>query len=135
MICRARLALNKSLRLADGAPPLVAYTEKVQTSRVFLRGTTAVLPEAVLLFGGPIDVTHSGEPGASQAAAVTVDGWIHLPSTSKTAVLFRTLRVKLDALLQSKVERSSTQLHESGAELIRVVVGLLGDGMNRIKPV
>ena len=43
-------------------PPLgyLAYAEEVETSRRYLRETTAVPDEAVLLFGGTIRVDHAG---------------------------------------------------------------------------
>ena len=45
------------------------YQSAVETSRVFLRDTTVVQPEALLLFGGEISVDH-----ASSTVSVSLGG-------------------------------------------------------------
>ena len=63
-----------------GGPPegYLAYQDAVETSRVFLRETTAVPDEAVLLFGGALAVDHA-------ASYVTVATGLTAPATSAGA--------------------------------------------------
>ena len=39
--------------------PFMVYHEKMRTARVYLRDSTVVAPEALLLFGGNLEVQHA----------------------------------------------------------------------------
>jgi hypothetical protein len=68
----------------------------VETSRAFLRDSTAVSPYALLLFGGALQVLHD-------RSLVVVDRWIAFRATPAVGVLFRLVREELDAVLLRRV--------------------------------
>ena len=99
--------------------PFVTYLEKVRTRQVFLRDCTIVSPASILLFGGDLAVDHA-------AAKVTVDGWIDIKASGKTAALIRGLRKGIDALLQNKIENPKENFPDSnGMPLLEAIVKLL----------
>tara|TARA_B110000977_G_scaffold191570_1_gene263880 strand:+ start:5623 stop:5988 length:366 start_codon:yes stop_codon:yes gene_type:complete len=82
------------------------YQSAVETSRVFLRDTTVVQLEALLLFGGEISVDH-----ASSTVSVSLGGGLRddektkkkekktFPSSAEVGVLFKLLRLELNRVL------------------------------------
>ena len=99
--------------------PFVTYLEKMKTSQVFLRDCTVVSPAAILLFGGSLKVDHT-------AGKVTVDGWVQVRATGKTAALVRGLRQGLHALLQRKISNPQEEFARSnGSKVIEAIVKLL----------
>jgi ATP-dependent RNA helicase DHX29 len=118
------VALHPSSLCASLSPqafhrPFVAYLEKVRTSRVFLRDCTVISPASILLFGGQLDVDHA-------AGRVTVDGWIRIRASARTAALARQMRQGLDALLKRKVSVPEEDLRDGGGgALIEAIVKAL----------
>ena len=99
---KERVHIHKSsVNSAKNAPTpsdwLVFY-EKFATHRVYISDTTLIHPCSLLLFGGPLVVKH-------QERKVLVGDWIEIPVAAQTGVLFRKLRVKLDAMLQQMMEQ------------------------------
>ncbi|KAJ3675190.1 hypothetical protein LUZ60_004232 [Juncus effusus] len=78
--------------------PFLAFLEKVETTKVFLRDTTIVSPYSILLFGGPMLIQH-------QLGYVVIDGWLKLNAPAQTAVLFKELRTTLDAVLKELIRK------------------------------
>ncbi|PON48782.1 RNA helicase, ATP-dependent DEAH box [Parasponia andersonii] len=78
--------------------PFLAFLEKVETNKVFLRDTTIISPYSILLFGGSINVQH-------QTGLVTVDGWLKLTAPAQTAVLFKELRLTLHSILKDLIRK------------------------------
>ena len=77
--------------------PFVAFHEKVQTSRAWIRDVTCVSPISLLLFGGELNVLHD-------ASEVLVDGILRVRAPAQTAVLCKELRLLLDAELRRCIE-------------------------------
>ena len=74
----------------------LCFHSRVRSSRVFIHDSTPVSTHAVLLFGGDMDVRHAQR-------VVVLDGWVKLDAPPRTAVLFRELRKRLEAVLLSKL--------------------------------
>lgn len=84
----------------------LAYSELVQTSKVFVRESSMVPVYALLLFGGDLLVHHD-------QGLVRVDGWATFKAPGRIAVLVRELRAEAAALLQRKIEDPSLELGRS----------------------
>lgn len=95
--------------------PYVVFTEKVQTSKVFLRTCSAIPTYALLLFGGEVQVQH-------EASTLTVGGpWIRFHASGiKVGILVRRLRLALADLLARKFEDPAMDVAGS-----RVIDGIL----------
>ena len=111
--------------------PFLAFHEKVKTSRVFVRDATVLPPEALLLFGGRMDVRH-------ETQRVCLDGWLWLRASAQTAVLFKKLRAALDDALDAKIRtrrggreiggeapETMDERRRRGEEIVRVVRAVL----------
>ena len=92
------------------------YSEKVRTSKVFLREVSMVPCYALLLFGGPIDVFHSHN-------SVKVGDFIDLDAPARIGVLAKKLRSRLDELLLQKISQPDFDL--SVNPVVRAVAKLL----------
>ena len=92
---------------------LLVYQEEVETSRVYLRDTTAVPDESVLLFGGALSVDHAASTVSVSTGAASGMGKQSQASKFKfqcppeTGVLFKLLRKELDAVLATAAEDPS----------------------------
>ena len=127
---------------ATGGPPegFLVYQEAVETSRVFLRDTTAVSIEALLLFGGEISVNHSAATvsvsvgrGAGDAKGA---GKMDFPAAPEVGVLFKLLRRELDRALRVAAadpgaEQASLQGTPEGRRLMDVLLRLFPGGSMR----
>ncbi|KAF7842782.1 DExH-box ATP-dependent RNA helicase DExH7, chloroplastic isoform X1 [Senna tora] len=78
--------------------PFLAFLEKVETNRVFLRDTSVISPYSILLFGGSINVQH-------QTGLVIIDGWLKLNAPAQIAVLFKELRSTLHSILKELIRK------------------------------
>ncbi|KAF4374954.1 hypothetical protein G4B88_004705 [Cannabis sativa] len=78
--------------------PFLAFLEKVETNKVFLRDTTIISPYSILLFGGSINVQH-------QTGLVIIDGWLKLAAPAQIAVLFKELRLTLHSILKDLIRK------------------------------
>lgn len=78
--------------------PFVVFLEKVETNKVFLRDTTIISPNSILLFGGSINIQH-------ETGLVIVDGWLKLTAPAQTAVLFKELRSTLHSVLKELIRK------------------------------
>ena len=79
----------------------MVYHDKVKSTRVYLHDSTLVTPYPLLLFGGPVTVNHS-------ARRATVEGLGSGTSAEfviapRTAVVFKELRRRIDAMLTALV--------------------------------
>ena len=126
---------------AAGGPPegFLVYQEAVETSRVFLRDTTAVPVEALLLFGGDISVNHAA---ATVSVHVGVEGptsgarRVEAPAAPEVGVLFKLLRRELDRALRVAAadpgaEQASLQGTPEGRRLMDVLLRLFPGGSVR----
>ena len=81
---------------------------------------TVVPANAVVLFGGKLHVDHVN-------GLVTLDGWLSLPVPARTAVMIKELRLQLETLLLSMVERPKMDLNKDARHLVKAVELLLQD--------
>jgi len=107
----------------------LVFHQKVQTSRVYLRDSTAVPPYALLLFCGHLHVEHSSLADRRRATSddayseLSVDQWIRFEAPSRVGALVRELRALLAELLRRKIERPTIDVSKS--PLIEAFVELL----------
>jgi hypothetical protein len=90
----------------------LVYQEEVETSRVYLRDTTAVPDESVLLFGGALSVDHAASTvsvstGAASGGKQSQASKFKFQCPPETGVLFKLLRKELDAVLATAAEDPS----------------------------
>lgn len=96
--------------------PWLVYTEKVKTSKVFLRESTMIPAYALLLFGGEIRVKHERQ-------SITVDDWLQFEAPARIAVLIRELRLKVDSILLDKIQQPSVDI--SSSPVVTALIRLL----------
>lgn len=98
---KERVHIHKSsVNAAKGATvptDWIVFYEKFATHRVYISDTAFVHPYSLLLFGGPLVVKH-------QDRKVLVGDWVEVPVAAQTGVLFRELRVKMDAMLRKMID-------------------------------
>lgn len=94
----------------------LVYSEKVRTSKIFLREVSMIPCYALLLFGGNIDVVHDRN-------SVVVGGFIDLDAPARIGVLAKQLRARLNELLLEKISRPELDL--SANPVVRAVARLL----------
>jgi len=94
----------------------LAYSQMVQTSKMYVHDSTQVAPYPLLLFGDvpQIDV---------QNKAIAVDSWIRFSAPGRIAVLVRALREELAHLLATKLEHPATDVTD--APVTKAILKLL----------
>ena len=101
--------------------PFLVYHEKIKTSRSFLVDTTMSSPLALLLFGGEITID-------TEKQLIAVDGWLQFTAPARVAVLARSIRQRLEELLNQKIAHPHFDI--SAHPLIDATVRLLAtDGV------
>ncbi|CAM0904618.1 unnamed protein product [Alopecurus aequalis] len=108
-------SVNHSLKSVQY--PFLVFLEKVETSKVFLRDTSVISPYSLLLFGGSMVIQH-------QAGVVVIDGWLRLNAAAQTAVLFKQLRITLDAVLKELTRKPEMATFVNN-EVVRSIIHLL----------
>ena len=127
------LVLHKSSVLYLRSDPLptgslLTFHQKMATTRSFVMDATVVPANAVVLFGGKLNVDHVN-------GLVTLDGWLSLPVPARTAVIIKELRVQLETLLHSMVERPKMDLNKDAQHLVKAVELLLQDAKRSVAEV
>ena len=101
--------------------PFLVYHEKIKTSRSFLVDTTMSSPLALLLFGGDISID-------AEKQLLAVDNWLQFTAPARVAVLAKSIRQRLDELLNQKVANPHFDI--SAHPLVDATVRLLAtDGV------
>lgn len=77
----------------------IVFSEKMKTTRIFVRDCTVASPLSILLFGGHIQVDH-------RSGIVLVDGWIKIKIPGRSAAILLQLREEIEEILQIKVKNS-----------------------------
>ncbi|KAM3367495.1 hypothetical protein ACQJBY_016223 [Aegilops geniculata] len=108
-------SVNHSLKSVQY--PFLVFLEKVETSKVFLRDTSVISPYSLLLFGGSMVIQH-------QDGVVIIDGWLRLTAAAQTAVLFKQLRITLDAVLKELTRKPEMATFVDN-EVVRSIIHLL----------
>ncbi|RLM75014.1 ATP-dependent RNA helicase DHX36 [Panicum miliaceum] len=108
-------SVNHSLKAVQY--PFLVFLEKVETTKVFLRDTSVISPYSLLLFGGSMAIQH-------QTGVVVIDGWLRLSAAAQTAVLFKKLRITLDAVLKELTRKPEMATFVDN-EVVRSIIHLL----------
>ena len=85
--------------------PWMVFSEKVNTSKIFVRESSMVSPYALLLFGGQVAVHH-------ESGTVAIDDWIRFSAVARVAVLIQKLRFGLDKVLSAKIGDPTVDMTE-----------------------
>ena len=86
--------------------PWLLWTERVETSKIFLRQSSMISPYAILLFGGQLQVEH-------EAGLISLDGAWSFKAPAKIGILIRELRDEVRGLLAEKLENPAMQISSS----------------------
>ncbi|GAB2253881.1 hypothetical protein Droror1_Dr00021690 [Drosera rotundifolia] len=99
--------------------PYMVYSEKVKTSGIYIRDSTNISDYALLLFGGNLLPSSSGE------GIEMLGGYLHFSAAKSVLDLIKKLREELDRLLNRKIEEPSLDISVEGKGVVAAVVELL----------
>ncbi|XP_030443031.2 LOW QUALITY PROTEIN: DExH-box ATP-dependent RNA helicase DExH1 [Syzygium oleosum] len=99
--------------------PYLIYSEKVKTTSIFIRDSTNISDYALLLFGGNLIPSKSGE------GIEMLDGYLHFSASKSVLELIRKLRGELDKLLNRKIEEPGLDISSEGKGVVAAAVELL----------
>ena len=108
--------------LRDG---FYVYSEKVATSRTFVRDVSRVSAFGLLLFGakaGEISLEKVQQTGKIELKSAG----IHLTANRETALLMKLLQQQVQALFLAKARDPSSPLGQRGELVMQTVAKLLG---------
>jgi ATP-dependent RNA helicase DHX57 len=88
--------------------PWLVYSERVQTTKDFLRECSEVPSLALLLLGGTIHVDV-------EKGRCSVDGWMHFEAPARVGVLVQELRRHVDGLLREKLRDAGMDLEKESS--------------------
>ncbi|KAK6944129.1 Helicase-associated domain [Dillenia turbinata] len=95
--------------------PYMVYSEKVKTTSIYIRDSTNISDYALLLFGGNLVPSRTGE------GIEMLGGYLHFSSSKSVIELIRKLRGELDKLLNRKIEDPSLDISEEGKGVVAAV--------------
>ena len=96
----------------------LVYHERVQTTGVYVRDCSTVTPYQLLLFGGKIEVQHSG-------GTLSLDRWATFKAPARVGVLLKEIRGRLDGVLRDKIEMPDEDVTASGGPVVEAILQLL----------
>lgn len=99
--------------------PYMVYSEKVKTTSIYIRDSTNISDYALLLFGGSLLPTKTGE------GIEMLGGYLHFSASKSVLNLIKKLRGELDRLLQRKIEEPSLDIYAEGKGVVAAAVELL----------
>ncbi|XP_030482340.2 DExH-box ATP-dependent RNA helicase DExH1 isoform X2 [Cannabis sativa] len=99
--------------------PYMVYSEKVKTTSIFIRDSTNISDYALLLFGGNLIPSKTGE------GIEMLDGYLHFSASKSVLDLIRKLRGELDKLLNRKIEEPGFDISREGKGVVTAAVELL----------
>ncbi|XP_059433926.1 DExH-box ATP-dependent RNA helicase DExH1-like [Corylus avellana] len=99
--------------------PYMVYSEKVKTTGIYVRDSTNISDYALLLFGGNLIPSKSGE------GIEMLGGYLHFSASKSVLELIRKLRGELDKLLNRKIEEPGLDISVEGKGVVAAVVELL----------
>jgi len=99
----------------------LAYGDRVQTAKVFIRDCTMVGSWPLLLFGGKLEVKH-------EQGKIVIDDWCEFNAPAKIGVLARELRNKIDQLLINKVNSPDFQISQENPVIIALMQIIQSEG-------
>ncbi|XP_056687061.1 DExH-box ATP-dependent RNA helicase DExH1 isoform X2 [Spinacia oleracea] len=99
--------------------PYMVYSEKVKTTSIYIRDSTNISDYALLLFGGSLLPSKSGE------GIEMLGGYLHFSASKSVLELMKKLRLELDKLLSRKIEEPRLDITAEGKSVVAAVVELL----------
>ncbi|VVA15379.1 PREDICTED: DExH-box ATP-dependent RNA helicase [Prunus dulcis] len=99
--------------------PYMVYSEKVKTTNIFIRDSTNISDYALLLFGGSLIPSKTGE------GIEMLGGYLHFSASKSVLELIRKLRGELDKLLNRKINNPGLDVSSEGKGVVSAVVELL----------
>ncbi|XP_054820957.1 DExH-box ATP-dependent RNA helicase DExH1 isoform X2 [Prosopis cineraria] len=99
--------------------PYMVYSEKVKTTSIYIRDSTNISDYALLLFGGNLNPSKSGE------GIEMLGGYLHFSASKSVVELIRKLRGELDKLLNRKIEEPGLDISAGGKGVVAAAVELL----------
>ncbi|XP_010677544.1 DExH-box ATP-dependent RNA helicase DExH1 isoform X2 [Beta vulgaris subsp. vulgaris] len=99
--------------------PYMVYSEKVKTTSIYIRDSTNISDYALLMFGGSLLPSKSGE------GIEMLGGYLHFSASKSVLELIKKLRGELDKLLRRKIEEPSLDINTEGKGVVAAVVELL----------
>lgn len=99
--------------------PYMVYSEKVKTASIFVRDSTNISDYSLLLFGGNLIPSETGE------GIEMLGGYLHFSASKSVLELIRKLRSELDKLLKRKIEEPGLDISAEGKGVVAAVVELL----------
>ena len=105
----------------------LVYHERVQTTAIFVRDSTAVTPYQLLLFGGKLEVQHT-------QGTISIDRWATFQAPAKVGVLLKEIRNQLDRVLAQKIENAGKDVCQMSNALVATILELLDSEKMATKP-
>ncbi|KAM7255732.1 hypothetical protein ACFE04_008630 [Oxalis oulophora] len=99
--------------------PYMVYSEKVKTSSIYIRDSTNISDFALLMFGGSLIPSKSGD------GIEMLGGYLHFSASKSVVALIQKLRDQLDRLLNRKIQEPSLDISIEGKAVVAAVVELL----------
>ncbi|KAK2655365.1 hypothetical protein Ddye_008417 [Dipteronia dyeriana] len=99
--------------------PYLVYSEKVKTASIYVRDSTNISEYALLLFGGLLIPSKTGE------GIEMLGGYLHFSAAKSVLELIRKLRGELDKLLNNKIEEPGFDLSVEGKGVVSAAIELL----------
>lgn len=99
--------------------PYMVYSEKVKTTGIYVRDSTNISDYALLLFGGNLIPSKTGE------GIEMLGGYLHFSASKSVLELIRKLRGELDRLLKRKIEEPSFDISREGKTVVAAANELL----------
>ncbi|WRX23403.1 Helicase [Theobroma cacao] len=99
--------------------PYMVYSEKVKTTSIFIRDSTNISDYALLLFGGNLIPSKTGE------GIEMLGGYLHFSASKSVLDLIQKLRGELGKLLNRKLEEPGFDISVEGKGVVSAVVELL----------
>ncbi|KAK4281729.1 hypothetical protein QN277_013190 [Acacia crassicarpa] len=99
--------------------PYMVYSEKVKTTSIYIRDSTNISDYALLLFGGNLTPSETGE------GIGMLGGYLHFSASKSVIELMRKLRGELDKLLNRKIEEPGLDISAEGKGVVAAAIELL----------
>ncbi|KAL3646913.1 hypothetical protein CASFOL_009457 [Castilleja foliolosa] len=99
--------------------PYMVYSEMVKTSSIYLRDSTNISDYALLMFGGNLIPSKTGD------GIEMLGGYLHFSASKTVLDLIQKLRGELDKLLTRKIEEPGLDVTVEGKGVVSAVIELL----------